>query len=71
VCSSDLHEDVAAEVDMNVAMTGGGKYVELQGTGEGRPFDADQLEAMLRLARRGIRQLLKIQKQAITDGTAR
>ena len=67
----DYHEDVAAEVDMNVAMTGGGKYVELQGTGEGRPFDADQLEAMLRLARRGIRQLLKIQRQAITDGTAR
>ena len=64
----DYAEDAAAEVDMNVAMTARGKFVELQGTGEGQPFDAEQLDQMLRLARRGIRKLLRAQRQALVDG---
>ena len=71
VLDLDYAEDAAAEVDMNVAMTGGGKYVEVQGTSEGRPFDAAQLDAMLRLARHGIRALLRCQRQAIADGVNR
>jgi len=71
VLDLDYAEDSAADVDMNVAMTGSGKFVELQGTGEGRPFDAGQLDAMLRLARRGIRKLLALQRQAIADGRNR
>lgn len=58
-------EDVAADVDMNVAMTAGGKFVELQGTGEGAVFDQEQLLAMLDLARRGIRQLIRHQREAL------
>ncbi len=67
VLDLDYAEDSAAEVDMNVAMTGGGKYVEIQGTSEGEPFGTGQLETMLRLARRGIRKLLTAQKQALAD----
>ena len=64
----DYAEDAAADVDMNVAMTGRGQFVELQGTGEQRPFDTEQLGEMLRLARRGIRKLLQAQRQALADG---
>jgi len=58
-------------VDMNVAMTNGGKYVEIQGTSEGAPFSDDQLAAMLRLARRGIRRLFQYQREAQCLGTNR
>jgi ribonuclease PH len=58
-------EDAAAEVDMNVAMTAGGRFVELQGASEATPFTAVQLDAMLRLARRGIRNLLALQREAM------
>ena len=58
-------EDVAAEVDMNVAMLSRGRFVEVQATGEDGWFDQSQLDAMLTLARRGIRQLLTAQKQAL------
>ena len=71
VLDLDYAEDAAADVDMNVAMTGGGKYAELQGTSEGRPFDAAQLDALLGLARRGIRKLLRYQRQAIDNGVKR
>ncbi len=57
-------EDVAAAVDMNVVMNGAGSFVEVQGTAEHHPFTAEQLEQMLNLARKGIRQLLKIQKDS-------
>jgi ribonuclease PH len=60
----DYHEDVAAEVDMNVAMTGG-KYIDAQATGEHGQFTDSQLRSMLRLARRGIGQLLKAQAKAL------
>ncbi len=58
-------EDSSANVDMNIAMTSGGKYIEIQGTSEAAPFDADQLQAMLKLAGRGIRQLHRLQTEAI------
>lgn len=61
----DYELDLAAEVDMNVVMTGGGRYVEIQGTGEEATFDRDQLDALLKLAHRGIRQLTAIQQTAL------
>jgi ribonuclease PH len=58
-------EDSRAEVDMNVAMTAAGGFVELQGTAEGRPFDREQLDALLGLADGGIRQLFEAQRAAL------
>ena len=58
-------EDVTAEVDMNIAMTNSDKYVELQGTSEAQPFSGEQLEKLLLLGRRGIRQLLREQTKAL------
>lgn len=65
VLDLDYKEDSRADVDMNIAMTSGGKYVEVQGTGEGATFDADQLQQMLALGRRGIRKLLTVQRDAV------
>jgi len=56
-------EDSQAEVDMNVVMTGAGKFVEVQATAEKTPFDDAQLAALLALARQGIGELVMIQKQ--------
>jgi ribonuclease PH len=61
----DYEQDYAADVDMNVVMTGQGRFVEIQGTGEESTFDDDELAAMLKLARNGIKQLSEIQKQAL------
>jgi ribonuclease PH len=58
-------EDVAAEVDMNLVMTGSGQFVEVQGTGEKANFSDAQLAAMLSVGRAAIQQLLALQKQAI------
>jgi ribonuclease PH len=58
-------EDSRAEVDMNVAMTAAGGFVELQGTAEGRPFERTQLDALLGLAEGGIRQLFEAQRAAL------
>ena len=63
----DYAEDAAAEVDMNVAMTRAGGFVEIQGTGEQAPFDGGQLQAMLRLARSGVRKLVVAQMRAIRE----
>ncbi|MGC9454806.1 MAG: ribonuclease PH [Phycisphaerae bacterium] len=71
VLDPDYAEDSSAEVDMNVAMTAGGKFVEVQGTGEGAGFDHEQLDRMLRLAARGIRKLLRLQRQATAAATQR
>jgi ribonuclease PH len=60
-------EDSRAEVDMNVAMTAAGGFVELQGTAEGRPFDRAQLDVLLSLADRGIRQLFEAQRAALVS----
>jgi ribonuclease PH len=58
----DYELDAAAAVDMNVIMTGGGRFVEIQGTGEEATFDEAQLNEMLRLARQAIRQLTQLQR---------
>jgi ribonuclease PH len=58
-------EDVRAETDMNVVVTGAGKFVEVQGTAEGAPFDRDELNVLLDLALKGCRDLTEIQKAAL------
>jgi ribonuclease PH len=58
-------EDSRAEVDMNVVMTGGGRFVEVQATGEQNTFDDAQLALMLGLARTGITGILEIQREAL------
>jgi ribonuclease PH len=67
VLDLDYPEDSTAEVDMNVIMTGTGKFIEVQGTAEGEPFDFDTLQAQLALARSGIEQLTAIQKNALGE----
>ncbi|HEY4442075.1 MAG TPA: ribonuclease PH [Candidatus Elarobacter sp.] len=61
-------EDSRAEVDMNVAMTDAGGYVELQGTAEREPFTRAQLEALLGLADGGIRRLFDAQREVLDAG---
>lgn len=61
----DYSEDLAAEVDMNVVMTGAGRFVEVQGTGEKTTFDTAQLEQMLALARKGIDELTAHQRKSL------
>ena len=58
-------EDSMAAVDMNVAMTGDGKFVEIQGTAEGLPFSRQRFNKLLDLAEKGITQLFAIQKEAL------
>jgi len=58
-------EDFAAQVDMNVVMTQDGRLVELQGTAEQEPFSQEQLLSLLELARKGIAELITLQRQAI------
>ena len=58
-------EDSTAEVDMNVVMTGGGEFVEVQGTAEQAPFGRARLDALLALAEAGIRQLVTLQRRAL------
>lgn len=58
-------EDSAAQVDMNVAMTASGGFVEFQGAAEERPFHSDELAAMLKLAKSGIRKLVRFQREAL------
>ena len=63
----DLHyvDDVAAETDMNVVMTGTGKYIEVQGTAEGEPFSKNELDQLLALAKAGCEQLTQLQLDAL------
>jgi ribonuclease PH len=65
VLDLDYPLDVAAEVDMNVVMTGAGRFVEIQGTGEEATFDDRDLAALLQLARSGIQQLTQVQRHAL------
>lgn len=58
-------EDSRAEVDMNIVMTGSGKFVELQGTAEGETFDRSDLDRFLALAELGIRKLMQAQQIAL------
>jgi ribonuclease PH len=65
----DLHydDDVRAETDMNVVMTGSGTYVEVQGTAEGEPFDRRLLDALLDLAAAGCADLTALQRAALSS----
>jgi ribonuclease PH len=58
-------EDSRAEVDMNVVCTGDGRFIEVQGTAEGAPFSREQMDNLLELAKKGIAELVQLQRQAI------
>jgi ribonuclease PH len=58
-------EDSACDTDMNVVMTGSGGFVEVQGTAEGAPFSRAEMDALLALADKGIRELNALQRQAL------
>jgi ribonuclease PH len=60
----DYEEDSRADVDMNIVMTGSGRFVELQATAEQQSFDDEQLGHLVQLARRGIAELIEIQRRA-------
>ena len=60
-------EDVRAETDMNIVMTGSGKFVEVQGTAEGAPFDRAELGALLDLATGGCAQLAQTQQDVLAQ----
>jgi ribonuclease PH len=60
-------EDASADADLNVAMTGDGRFVEVQGTAEGHPFDRPTLNQLLDLAASGIEQLLQRQREALAE----
>jgi len=61
----DYAEDSACGCDMNIVMTGAGRFVEVQGTAEGEAFSRNELDALLGLAQSGISQLIQRQKQAL------
>lgn len=58
-------EDSTAEVDMNVVMTGNGRFIEVQGTAEGEPFDQAALDSLLGLARAGIERIVALQRDVV------
>jgi ribonuclease PH len=68
-CLLDLcyEEDSQAEVDMNVVMTGSGRFVELQGTAEGSPFCRGKLDELLALAEKGIGELIAVQNKVLAS----
>ena len=61
----NYEEDSKAEVDMNVVMTGGGKFVEIQGTAEGDAFTKKEMDGLIKIAESGIKILTTIQKKAL------
>jgi ribonuclease PH len=65
VLDLDYAEDSRCDTDMNVVMTGSGGFVEVQGTAEGAPFSAAQMQALIALAQRGIAELVAKQKAAL------
>jgi ribonuclease PH len=70
VADLDYAEDSAAEVDMNVVMTGNGRLIEVQGTAEREPFTREQLDAMLSAAATAAKKILKAQRR-FAKGVAR
>jgi len=66
VLDLDYAEDSEAETDMNVVMNEAGAYIEIQGTAEGHAFRSDELQSMLGLADHGIRQLIDLQREALS-----
>lgn len=65
----DYEQDANANVDMNIVMTGSGRFVEIQGTGEEATFSYEELEELLAAAKAGIEQLFEIQKEVLGDLT--
>lgn len=63
----DYEKDAAAEVDMNIVMTGRGRFVEIQGTGEEATFGDDDLAALISLARTGIAHLERLQRKYLAE----
>ena len=64
VLDLDYPEDSGCDADMNVVMTGAGRYVEVQGTAEGHTFDRTELNALLQLAEQGISELARLQARS-------
>jgi ribonuclease PH len=60
-------EDSRAEVDMNFVKTGDGRFIELQGTAEGKPFDRRALDALMALADTGIKELIDLQRSVVGE----
>jgi ribonuclease PH len=67
VLDLDYEKDVRADVDMNIVMTGSGRFVEVQGTAEHTPFNQKELQQLLHLANRGIRKIIANQKRLLGD----
>jgi len=65
VLDLDYLEDSAADTDLNVVVTDKGGFIEVQGTAEAAPFSAEELNAMLALARQGVDQLFALQLAAL------
>ena len=63
----DYVHDSTADVDFNVIMTDDGRFVELQGTAEHEPFGADALESLIGLARKGLKKIFTLQKNAVNS----
>ncbi len=61
----NYEEDSKAKVDMNVVMTGRGQFVEVQGTGEENPFSRSELDGLLAIAEKGIREMIEQQREAL------
>lgn len=61
----DYGEDSTAEVDMNIVMTGDGRFVEVQGTAEREPFKKSEMDTLLKLASSGIEELIRCQRKAL------
>ncbi len=67
VLDLDYAEDSACGTDMNVVMTGAGRFVELQGTAEGEPFSRAEVDALLALGEQGIGELIALQRRALAQ----
>jgi ribonuclease PH len=67
VLDLDYPEDSNAETDLNVIMAEDGGFIEIQGTAEGEPFRPEELTAMLDLAKKGIAELIEVQREALDE----
>ena len=65
MCDLDYSEDSTAEVDMNVVMTGDGRFAEVQGTAEGKTFTRSELDALMNLAEGGITRINALQAEVL------
>jgi ribonuclease PH len=68
VCDLNYEEDHRAGTDMNLVMTGDGRFIELQGTAEGAPFSREELATMLELGEAGIRHIFEVQREVLGIG---